>query len=340
MKEQWITSKLGVGVCAVLAAVLWGSAYPGIKLAYQCLNIGSAEIWSQVLFAGCRFTVAGLMTLALSFSLQKRVTIPSKAEFGDFLLLGFVMTYLCYLFFHIGLANTTGVKSAIWGSMSTFSTVLFSHFFTKNDRLSMRKTAGCILGFLGIVLLNLGGDFSGFSALGEGCLLLNAICFGAGSILSKKVSFKKDAVYVSGYQLLFGGVGLLLTGILGGGHFNTISLRGVLLIAYLAFVSAGGFGLWTTLLKWNPSSRVAIFHFLTPLFGAVFSSLVLGEKLFSAQNLSALVLVCMGVAIANREKGEQGNLTKQRLRDTFDKCCLCTSFRRQNHGANEREKNN
>lgn len=300
MGEKWIIGKAGIATCSLLTAVLWGSAYPGIKLAYRFLGIGSRDIFSQLLFAGCRFTTAGLMTMALAFRGGRGIRRLSKRELGEFASLGFVMTYLTYLFFHVGLANTSGVKGAIWGGLGTFWTILFSHFLTSNDRITVRKLTGCIVGFLGIALLNLGGDFSGFSLLGDGSLLLNTVCFGLGSTMSKRVSGGKDPLSVSGWQLLLGGGGLLLTGILGGGHFSGLGLRELLLILYLAFASAGGFALWTTLLKYNPSSRIAIYNFLVPLFGAVFSALVLGEALFNLHNLAALAFVCTGIAVANR----------------------------------------
>lgn len=299
MKDKWLTSKIGIFVSAVLTAILWGSAFPGIKMAYALLEIGSRDIWSQILFAGFRFTLAGVMTLGLIFFTRKKVLLPTRQEAKDFALLGFVLTYLCYFFFHVGLANTTGVKGAILGGLSTFATILCSHFLTLDDKLNFRKCIGCVTGFLGIVIMNLGGDLSGFSFLGEGCMLANALCFGLGSVLSKKIANSRDSSYISGYQLLFGGIGLLLTGALGGGHFRNFGPMAMALILYMAFVSAGGFALWTGLLKRNPSSRVAIYHFLTPVFGAVFSAVLLGEDLFHFSSLGALILVCLGIAVVN-----------------------------------------
>lgn len=257
------------------------------------------------MFAGSRFTIAGLMTLAVFFLSNKKIITPPRKELGELALLGFVITYMNYLFFHVGLANTTGVKGAIWGGLSTFSTILFSHFFMKDDKMTIRKIVGCILGFSSIIVLNLGESMEDFAIMGEGFLLLNAICFGFGSLISKKISYQKDPIYVSGYQLLIGGLGLLFTGILGGGKFSQIGTREILLILYMSFVSAGGFFCWTSLLKYNPSSRVAIYHFLTPLFGAVFSAMVLGDELMNLRNLSALILVCLGIAVVNRAKEEK-----------------------------------
>lgn len=321
MGEKWFTGKVGILSSALLTAVLWGSAFPGIKLAYQYLGIGGRDIFSQLLLAGCRFTAAGLMTMALAFSGGRGMRRLSKRELGEFAVLGFVMTYLTYLFFHVGLANTSGVKGAIWGGLSSVWTILFSHLLTGNDRITGNKLTGCIVGFLGILLLNLGGDLSEFSLLGDGCLLLNTICFGLGSTMSKRVSQGKDPLSVSGWQLLLGGGGLLLTGLLGGGRFEKLGLREAGLIAYLAFASAGGFALWTTLLKYNPSSRIAIYNFLVPLFGALFSALILGEELFNLHNLAALVFVCTGIAVANRgnpEKAHDGNLDHGKIRRKTD----------------------
>ena len=56
---------------------------------------------------------------------------------------------------------------------------------------------------------------------------------------------------------------------------------------------------WTGLLGRFPIGKVSLFGFLIPVFGAVFSALMLGEDLFTLRNLAALALVSGGIAIAN-----------------------------------------
>jgi drug/metabolite transporter (DMT)-like permease len=80
--------------------------------------------------------------------------------------------------------------------------------------------------------------------------------------------------------------------------------RCILLLIYMAFLSAVAFTLWTTLSKYNKISRVAIYNFLTPVFVTFLSSLFLGENLFTWYNLLALILVCAGIYIVNIIKKE------------------------------------
>ena len=77
----------------------------------------------------------------------------------------------------------------------------------------------------------------------------------------------------------------------------------VVIIFYLAMVSAVAYTLWSLLLKYNPPSRIAVFGFMNPVFGVMLSALLLKEKgqAFSLAGLTSLVLVCIGIYIVNRE---------------------------------------
>ena len=72
-----------------------------------------------------------------------------------------------------------------------------------------------------------------------------------------------------------------------------------LLLGYLAVLSAMAFTIWTLLLKYNPVAKISIYNSLTPVFGALCSAVVLGERFFSIKNLAALALVCGGVYLVN-----------------------------------------
>ncbi|MDF2611012.1 MAG: DMT(Drug/metabolite transporter) superfamily permease, partial [Lachnospiraceae bacterium] len=111
-----------------------------------------------------------------------------------------------------------------------------------------------------------------------------------------------DAILVTGYQLGIGGLVLLLIGIFLGGKFNSVTAPGILLLIYMALLSAISFSLWTALSKYNKISKIAVYNFLTPIFGTLLSSLFLGDKLFTWYNLVALILVCMGIFIVNLVK--------------------------------------
>jgi drug/metabolite transporter (DMT)-like permease len=62
------------------------------------------------------------------------------------------------------------------------------------------------------------------------------------------------------------------------------------------------FSLWNLLLKYNKVGPVSVFNFLTPIFGVILSAIFLGENILEYKNIIALVLVSLGIWIANKEK--------------------------------------
>ena len=310
--KNWDTlfRRTGVVVAAALVCtLLWGSAFPGVKVGYTLFAISEGDIPSKLVFAGVRFFAAGLLVLAFGWICQKRFPRPKgKTAWGWTALLGLVQTALQYLFFYIGLANTTGVKSSILNATGSFFGVLLAHFFCKGDRMTKQKALGCLLGFSGCVLVSLssGEGLAGFSFLGEGFVIFAALSFGVGFVISKRATALSDAATVTGWQLSIGGAVLLLAGLLFGGNLTVTGWQAVLLLAYLAALSAVAFALWSQLLKCNPVSRISVYNFFVPVFGTALSVLCLGEGIPDWRTPAALALVCLGIWVVNRKLAEQG----------------------------------
>lgn len=288
---------------ALFCTILWGTAYPAVKIGYELFAIDAADGFGKLLFAGLRFTLAGLMTLAVSIVLQKKLVIPAKAHWGGITMLGLVQTTCQYIFFYLGLANTSGVKGSILYALATFFVVILAHFLFPDDRMTLQKIIGCCIGFAGVFLITFeGGGFGGgFAFTGEGFIMLSTLSSALGSIISRRVTQGQDPVVITGYQLTGGGLVLILIGLCGHGTFGAVTARGVLLLLYMAFLSAAAFTVWTMLLKYNPASRIAIYNFLIPIFGTTFSVMFLGESIFNLRSLAALVLACAGIYIVNKE---------------------------------------
>jgi drug/metabolite transporter (DMT)-like permease len=283
---------------ATLCCLLWGSAFPAIKSGYALLDIAPSDIASQMLFAGYRFALAGL-ALLLYAGWTGRPLLLTSGQTRQVLLLGVTQTALQYVFFYIGLAHATGVKGSIMSSTSTFFSVLLAHFIYADDRLGPRRILGCLIGFAGVVVVNFAGFGAGFdlefSLMGEGFLVIAAFVVAAASIFGKRISQRLDAVVMTGYQLGIGGLLLCLLGFALGGDVSDFDLQSGALLAYMAFLSAVAFALWSTLLKYNPVGMVAIFNFLIPVFGVTLSALLLGENMLEWKNLVALGFVSAGI---------------------------------------------
>jgi drug/metabolite transporter (DMT)-like permease len=287
---------------AVLCCFLWGSAFPAIKGGYALLHVGKSDTAAQMLFAGWRFLAAGVILLVLA-GLGRKPLVPPRDQIAKVVGLGVFQTTLQYVFFYVGLAHATGVKSSIMNATGAFFGVILAHFLYANDRLNPRKVLGCLLGFAGVVVVNLGGkglDFD-FTLLGEGFVVIAAFVLAAASIWGKTISQKMDPMVMTGWQLGIGGLGLLAIGYVGGGALHGFDARSLGLLAYMAGLSAAAFALWSLLLKHNPVGMLAVFNFLIPVFGVLLSALFLHEPVLAWKNAAALALVCAGIWLVTRK---------------------------------------
>lgn len=303
VKSRIFTNRFFVAVVALFCCALWGSATPFIKIGYE-LILPAKDPASTILFAGVRFTLAGIFTVLIYSIARKNFLYPKKENLGRVATVSCFQTILQYIFFYIGLANTTGVKGTVESGSSAFFALLISSLIFKQEKLTFKKIFACIIGFAGIVLVNLNGlDFS-MNFFGDGFVIMSTIAYSISSVLIKKYSQYEDPVVISGYQFIIGGIVMVLTGILSGGRIiipNAVAL-GVLI--YLAILSAAAYSLWGVLLKHNPVSKVSIYNFMTPVFGVILTSLMLTEqsKVQPLTLVVTLILISTGIFILNYKK--------------------------------------
>lgn len=302
-KKNTLTKTRIVALLACVCCILWGSAIPVIKTGYRLMEVDAADTASQIVFAGVRFTLAGLLVLIFASIREKKVLIPDRTILKYAVPVCLAQTVGQYFFFYIGVAHTFGVKGGIITGLGNFIAILMSCLIVRNERMTGRKMAGCVLGFAGVVVINLMGKSldMGFTLTGEGFILISQVAYGISTILINIYSKKVSPVVLSGTQFTMGGIVLTLIGVGMGGHLGNVTAVGVVIIFYLAMVSAVAYTLWSVLLAWNDVSKVAIFGFVNPLCSVILSALILGEvkQAFNTGSLAALLLVCAGIYIVN-----------------------------------------
>lgn len=302
-KKNTLTKTGIVALLACVCCILWGSAIPVIKTGYRLMEVDAADTASQIVFAGIRFTLAGLLVLIFASIRERKVLIPDRTILKYAVPVCLAQTVGQYFFFYIGVAHTSGVKGGIITGLGNFIAILMACLIVRNERMTGRKMAGCVLGFAGVVVINLMGKSLdiGFTLTGEGFILISQVAYGISTILINIYSKKVSPVVLSGTQFTMGGVVLTLIGIGMGGHLGNVTAVGVVIIFYLAMVSAVAYTLWSVLLAWNDVSKVAIFGFVNPLCSVILSALILGEvkQAFNTGSLAALLLVCAGIYIVN-----------------------------------------
>lgn len=305
IREALMQKNIVVWLGAFLCCALWGSAFPCIKIGYKLFEIESSETMTQILFAGCRFALAGVLTIIIGSLLNGEFLKPKKKSWGRVLKLSLLQTVAQYIFFYIGLAHTSGVKASIIEGVSVFVAILVASLIFHQEKLSTQKMLGSFIGFLGVVLVNVVGNeiSGGFTLLGEGMIFLSTVAYGFSSVVIKNYSREENPVTLSGYQFLLGGLIMVACGLLGGGRISVITMQGIGMLFYLALLSAIAYSLWGILLKYNPVSKVAVFGFMNPVCGVLFSALLLGEyDTLNIMSVISLVLVCIGIYIVNYER--------------------------------------
>jgi len=298
-----------VSLFALTAAVVWGWAYPLIKLGFAEFGIEQEMTGSKMLFAGIRFCVSGLIILGIAALTHRNFLVTSpkgtdqrNAISAYLFLLAYALlnTTLHYACFYVGLSHSQGARAAILNSLSVFVVVILACLFFKSDKMTLRKVIGCLIGFAGIMALNIGGEESGaFTLLGDGMIILNALCGAFASLMTRGLNKRVEVFVGTGYSLAIGGALLLIPGLMMGGTLPHVSLWGIVILLMLIGISTIGFTLYNKLLTCNPVGKVAIYNSLIPVVGAITSCLCLGEP-FYWKYVVAGALAAGGIYLINK----------------------------------------
>ena len=281
--------KLKHHLFALLACLLWSSAFAGVKIALMEMT--------PFYLAGFRFTVAGLVLLPWLIKNYSRelwkIAIP----------VGLLQTFIQYSTFTLGLNMVDGATGAILVGMGPLAASLMTHLFFHNEKINLSKGLVLTFGILGVILISIPKGFNpeyGITYLtGIGLLIITVITSAAGSVFiaaNKKKSFHPMAM--NSFQFLFGGVLLILLA-LGTEDIspNTLTAQFYFAFSWLVFLSTGAFSIWFHLLK-TPGiqvSRLSMWKFLIPVFGSLLSWLLLPDS--SPDLLSILGVLISGSAV-------------------------------------------
>ena len=131
----------GLILGCLISCGLWGSAYPCVKIGYELFGIAGSDVASRLVFAGTRFTIAGIMVVVGVSIAQRRALLPARRDLGAIAILALFQTVLQYFFFYGGLSHAAGVTSSIIGAAAYFFAILFAALIFKTARGSSCSAA-------------------------------------------------------------------------------------------------------------------------------------------------------------------------------------------------------
>ena len=278
----------------IFTAVLWGGNSVAIKMALAGV--------SPLYLAGLRFLLGGLFVAG--WALVTRTALKLEpGELGRILRLIVLFVSQIYLL-NAGTLYTLAGRSTVLISAYPFFTALFAHLYIDGDRASRSRFIGMTLSF-SAVLVVFGESFATNRLdylLGDGLVLTSACLLGARQVYTKRLAQNiaptKLLVWQAFLSLpIFFGASLLIEQ----APRMTLTPSVTAGVFYQGVVIAGlCFLIMTGLLKKYQASRVGVFGFITPLIGVVLSSVLLNETISPAL-IGSVVLVGIGIVIANRE---------------------------------------
>ena len=294
--EKIIANKKLMPLFALICAFLWGCGFSVTKTGYTLFSISSVP--DKILFAGLRFILAGLLTLGCKRLGGKIDARAVRDSIGKIALLSLFQTILQYAFLYIALARLTGSVSSVLNQLGSFLLVLLLPLADRNEHMSVRKLIGCLIGFAGLVFINLDGLSFTFS-YGTAAIIASSCSAAVGYLISRRLSRTLDPVTSTGCQQLLGGVVLTVSGLLSGGKVAPVSPAAFGVLLYLAFSIAAAYVIWSVLLKYNQVSEVTVYKFAVPVFGVIASAVLLGENIFTPRIMLSLAAVALGIVMVN-----------------------------------------
>jgi drug/metabolite transporter (DMT)-like permease len=279
---------------ALFTAVLWGGNSVAIKAALS----GAPPIS----LAAARFLLGGLAILLWAILARIPLRLGRGERRGLALLLLLFISQIYLL--NAGTQYTLASRSTVFISTYPFFTALFAHRFLPGDRLSRLKVAGMALSFLGVVLI-----FAESLAVGRLHYLPGDLMVLASGVLlgARQVYTKRLAQDIHPGRLLLWQAGLsipifvALSAAFESDHAYNLTFEVWGAVLYQGLVVAGFcFMVYTSLLKTYRASRLAVFGFITPVFGVFLSNALLGESI-SIGLVASVLLVGAGIAVVNHE---------------------------------------
>lgn len=216
----------------------------------------------------------------------------------------FAVEFACIF---VGLQFTSAARAVVFINTSPFVVALLLAWRLPSERLRPLQVAGLVLA-LSAVAYAVSDPRAQAQAprawLGDALVLLGALLWGLTTV-TIRLSALRNAPFEKtlGYQLLVSAVLSPPAAWLAGESWPT-AWSGLALasLAYqAAIVTFASYLLWFWLLTRYPATRVQSFVFLSPVFGAIFAVLLLGEAL-EPRLILALVGVAVGITMVNRAR--------------------------------------
>lgn len=274
--------------------IVWGSTYLAIRYAVETIP--------PFLMSGARFLVSG--AILYGWARVRAQPAPTRAQWGAAAITGALM--LCFGNGAVGWAEqrVPSGLTALLVAVVPIWMVLLDWVLPGGMRPRALVLAGVAVGFAGLGVLIAPDAFAGHAAadLTAALVLVGAsLAWACGSVFNRHGARPSSAVMSTGIQMLAGGLGLVLIGIVRGEsanlHVARISSESWAGWLYLVtFGSLVGFTAYVYLLRAVSPAKASTYAYVNPLV-AVFLGWAIAGEAVTERTLAAAVVILAGVAM-------------------------------------------
>lgn len=280
---------------AIIACLLWSTAYAGIKL--------GLKYDTPFHFSGIRFIISGLIILPFTVkpSTFIRMIIENWKVVAWVTFLQIVVNYS--LFYH-GLSLVPGALGAvIYGSQPLIIAVVAAAMH-KDDKLTRKKILTILFGISGVILISAGRQAfklgTALELLGIMMILVANVATGISNVMISLKSKYINPFVLSASSLFFGGIILYLISIpVEGRPKGPMPIEYWLILEWLCFMAASAFSIWYKLLQ-RPGVRVSelnLWKFITPVSGAVLSWMLIPDEHPEWLTISGMIIITISLIL-------------------------------------------
>jgi drug/metabolite transporter (DMT)-like permease len=292
---------------AVIACLLWSTAYAGIKLGLQ--------YDTPLHFAGVRFIISGLMLLP--FTVKPATYIRMIRENYKVVLWVMVLqTLMNYSLFYLGMDLVPGALGAVIVGSQPLVTAVVAAMMHDEEKLTRSKIITIIFGISGVILISAGRQAfrigTALEFVGVILILGANIATAVSNVIVSLKSRGMNPIVLSSFSLGVGGIILYLVSIPVEGTVR--DHRPFLYwadLAWLSFMSAFAFSLWFKLLQ-RPGVKVSelnLWKFIIPVVGAILSWLLVPGEHPEMLTIAGMIVITLSLILFFVTSGKSRSVT-------------------------------
>jgi drug/metabolite transporter (DMT)-like permease len=294
-----LKSKANTIFWAIIACLLWSTAYAGIKLGLR--------YDTPFHFAGIRFIISGLVILPFTIAPSHYIKMV-RENLNVFVWVTVLQIVINYSLFYQGLNLVPGAVGAVVYGAQPLIIAVVAALLIKEDKLTRNKIITITFGISGVFLISIGRQAfklgSELELLGVLMIIVANIATALSNVIISKRGRDLNPLVLSSFSLFFGGLVLYLISI----PFEKVPkgpkpVQYWMILAWLSFMASTAFSIWFKLLQ-RPGVKVSelnLWKFITPVTGALLSWLLIKDEYPEWLTIAGMIIITISLIMYYRK---------------------------------------